>query len=107
MIKVSFYIIVVLVITTIVLNLMLLIDTELIGYFRWVNTFTGFSLVSTVLLTWFTRRYTLTNAKPITFIRFSAKIKKTKGLFDQPEPRGILIIYKMAYAEGSPGDKSN
>jgi hypothetical protein len=54
--KVYFYIIIALVTVTVLLNLLLLIDVKLIGYFRWVNAFTGFSLVGIVLLTWLAKR---------------------------------------------------
>ncbi len=54
--KVFFYTIIALATLTIILNLLLIIDVKLIGYFIWVNAVTGFSLVNILLLTWLTKR---------------------------------------------------
>jgi hypothetical protein len=50
------YVIIALVLITLSLNMLLLADTKLIGYFKWVNAFTGFTLLAILLLTWLAKK---------------------------------------------------
>jgi hypothetical protein len=45
-----------LILTSIMLNLLLLFDGKLITYFKLVNVLTGSTLIATVLLTWLAKK---------------------------------------------------